>query len=314
MQNNLLKIRSLKNFKKLSKKVVQVKMVKKLIVFSFFKDTLSYIERRLNHLGVPNLKIDGDVPIINRQSVINNFKQSEKAMIFLSSEVGSEGLDMQFCDALVNYDLPWNPMVVEQRIGRIDRIGQQSEVIHIYNLCIENTIEDQIFERLLNRIQIFSQAIGGLEDILSTEESIFATNEGLESIIYGYKLNEEALEKKMREVEIAIENAELTRKEIEENLDDSFLNDQYISDEISQINDQKRFITPGDIKALMILLFQTRLATLRCSLETGTPYIRWSEGDFGLFDFIDQNIPSRKDNAQLYNKYLNLKSSILNRV
>jgi superfamily II DNA or RNA helicase len=295
-----------KALKKIIQKVVQENQ-NKLIIFSFFKDTLRYIEKCLNDINVPNLKIDGDVPIINRQQVINKFKESENAMILLSSEVGSEGLDMQFCDALVNYDLPWNPMVVEQRIGRIDRIGQKSEVIHIYNLCIKDTIEDQIFERLLNRIQIFSQAIGGLEDILSTEESIFATNEGLESIIYGYKLNEEALEKKMREVEIAIENAELTRKEIEENLDDSFLNDQYISDEISQINDQKRFITPGDIKALMILLFQTRLATLRCSLETGTPYIRWSEGDFGLFDFIDQNIPSRKDNAQLYNKYLNFK-------
>lgn len=295
-----------KALKKIINKVV-LENNNKLIVFSFFKDTLRYIEKCLNDIAVPNLKIDGDVPIIDRQQVINKFKESEKAMVLLSSEVGSEGLDMQFCDALVNYDLPWNPMVVEQRIGRIDRIGQKSEVIHIYNLCIKDTIEDQIFERLLNRIQIFNQAIGGLEDILSTEESIFATNEGLESIIYGYKLNKEALEQKMREVEIAIENAELTRKEIEENLDDSFLNDQYISDEISQINNQKRFITPEDMKALIILLFQTRLATLRCNIETDSPYIRWSDGDFGLFDFIDQNIPPRKENPQLYNKYLDFK-------
>lgn len=295
-----------KELQKIIKKVVS-ENGKKLIVFSFFKDTLSYIERRLNHLGVPNLKIDGDVPIINRQSVINNFKQSEKAMVLLSSEVGSEGLDMQFCDALVNYDLPWNPMVVEQRIGRIDRIGQQSEVIHIYNLCIENTVEDQIFERLLNRIQIFSQSIGGLEDILSTEESIFATNEGLENIIYGYKLSREAIEKKIREGEIAIQNAELTRKEIEENLDESFLNDQYISDEINQINTQKRFITPEDIKALLVLLFQTRLSTLRFNIEVDNPYIRWSSGDFELFHFIEQNIPIRKENPQLYSKYLDFK-------
>ncbi len=283
----------------------------KLIIFSFFKDTLRYLEYCLNNLQVPNLKIDGDVPIKNRQEVINRFKESEKGIVLLSSEVGSEGLDMQFCDALVNYDLPWNPMVVEQRIGRIDRIGQKSEIIHIYNLCIQDTIEDQIFERLLNRIQIFNQAIGGLEDILSSEESIFATNEGLESVIYGYKLTAEAKEKKLREVEIAIENAELTRKEIEANLDDSFLNEQYIADEIGQISNQKRYITSDDIKALIILLFQTRLATLRCNLESENAYIRWSDGDYGLFDFIEQNLPPRRENPQLYNKYLEFKKQHL---
>ncbi|HQS24618.1 MAG TPA: hypothetical protein PLJ41_09280, partial [Sediminibacterium sp.] len=96
--------------------------------------------------------------------------------------------------------------------------------------------EDQIFERLLNRIHIFDQSIGGLEDILSSDESIFSTNEGLESIIYGYKLSPDAIEQKMREIEVAIEQAELTRKQIQENLEDSFLNEQYINDEIDSIN------------------------------------------------------------------------------
>ena len=73
----------------------------------------------------------------------------------LSSEVGSEGLDMQFCDVMVNYDLPWNPMVVEQRIGRIDRFGQKSEKVTIYTLIVAGSIQEKIFKRLLERIGIF---------------------------------------------------------------------------------------------------------------------------------------------------------------
>lgn len=283
---------------------------KKLIVFAFFKDTLKYLEKRFQHKGINTLKIDGDIPIYERQTVINNFKNNSLFKILLSSEVGSEGLDMQFCDVLVNYDLPWNPMVVEQRIGRIDRIGQKSSVIHIFNLCISDTIEEQIFERLLDRIQIFKESIGNLEDILSSEGNLFEANEGLEAQIYGRKLSKEALENKIRDIEIALETAELMRKDIEENLDESFLNDQYISDEIATINKQNKYITEDDIKSLIFLLFQTRLATLRCDLESKTPYIRWENGDESLFDFINQNIPTRKENPQLYNNYLKFKNRI----
>ena len=66
----------------------------------------------------------------------------------LSSEIGSEGLDLQFCKTLINYDLPWNPMKVEQRIGRVDRFGQESDYVTIRNFVHENTIDDRIWERL----------------------------------------------------------------------------------------------------------------------------------------------------------------------
>ena len=294
-------------FKKIIDEIV-LKRNKKLIVFSFFKGTLRYLERRLISFGIGILKIDGDIPIDNRQGVIKKFETDTNKNILLSSEVGSEGLDMQFCDALINYDLPWNPMVVEQRIGRIDRIGQKSNIIYIYNLCIANTIEEQIFERLLNRIRIFNETIGSLEDILSSEVNIFEVNEGLETEIYGHKLNKEALERKLKDVEIALENAELIRKDIEINLDESFLNEGYIIDEISTINKQKRFITSEDIKALILLLFQERLATLRCDLNATTPYLRWNEGqNNGLFDFIQQNIPTRKENSQLFLNFIEFK-------
>jgi hypothetical protein len=86
--------------------------------------------------------------------------------VLLSSEVGTEGLDYQFCDALVNYDLPWNPMRIEQRIGRIDRRGQASETVAIKNLVVAGTVDAAIFERCLERIGVFNRALGGSEAIL----------------------------------------------------------------------------------------------------------------------------------------------------
>src|SRR5207248_9837052 len=83
-----------------------------------------------------------------------------------SSEVGCEGLDYEFCDRLVNYDLPWNPMRVEQRIGRIDRFGQRSEKVLIFNFITPGTVEERIFFRCFERLDIFRNAVGDLEEVL----------------------------------------------------------------------------------------------------------------------------------------------------
>ena len=293
---------------------------RKIIIFSFFKGTLKYLENKFLEHGISTLKIDGDIKIDNRQAVINKFESDNNIKILLSSEVGSEGLDMQFCDVMVNYDLPWNPMVVEQRIGRIDRIGQKSEIIYIYNLSIADTIEEQIFERLFDRIKIFNESIGSLEDILSSECNLFEIESKdnseitkLETEIYGYKLSKQGLQDKIRAIETAIKHVELLRKDIEKDLDESFLNDQYITDEISKINTQKRYITSDDIISLLTLLFQTRLAHLRCDFTSSKPYIRFNEGQSGLYDFIEENIPNRRLNPQLYNKYLDFKRRNINK-
>ena len=86
--------------------------------------------------------------------------------MLLSSEVGCEGLDYQFCDTLVNYDLPWNPQRIEQRIGRIDRYGQESDVVAIYNIVTPGTVDFDIYDRCLSRIGVFREALGGSEEIL----------------------------------------------------------------------------------------------------------------------------------------------------
>ena len=142
----------------------------KLLVFSSFRHTLAYLVKRLEQTSIRIGLIHGDVPDSERREIRNRFslpkENSEALDVLLSSEVGCEGLDYQFCDALVNYDLPWNPMRVEQRIGRIDRYGQKSETVVINNLITTGTIDADIYERCLLRIGIFQQAIGGGEEIL----------------------------------------------------------------------------------------------------------------------------------------------------
>lgn len=142
----------------------------KLLVFSTFRHTLSYLVEKLQGESVRIGLIHGDVPEEERRELRNRFsrpKDDPRAIdLLLSSEVGCEGLDYQFCDGIVNYDLPWNPMRVEQRIGRIDRYGQRSETVAIFNFITPGTVDAEIYERCLLRIGVFRQALGGSEEIL----------------------------------------------------------------------------------------------------------------------------------------------------
>lgn len=142
----------------------------KLLVFSSFRHTLAYLVAKLTAQSVRVGLIHGDIPDDERRDLRARFKlpkEDPKVLdVLLCSEVGCEGLDYQFCDGLVNYDLPWNPMRVEQRIGRIDRHGQKSESVVIYNFITPGTVDADIYERCLLRIGVFRQALGGSEEIL----------------------------------------------------------------------------------------------------------------------------------------------------
>lgn len=146
-------------------------MVKnKIIIFSTFRHTLSYLLRKLEETDYRVAVIHGDVPDDERRALRKRFmldKCDKNALdIMLFSEVGCEGLDYQFCDYMVNYDLPWNPMKVEQRIGRIDRNGQESEAVVVVNMITEGTIDQMIYDRCLSRIGVFEDSIGDCEGIL----------------------------------------------------------------------------------------------------------------------------------------------------
>ena len=133
--------------------------------------------------------IHGGTPDEERVELRSRFEKpredSDSLDVLLFSEIGCEGLDYQFCDCIVNYDLPWNPMRVEQRIGRIDRVGQTSESVAIVNLITPGTIDADIYERCLVRIGVFERALGGSEEILGE-----ITRE-IRNIAENYSLSEE---------------------------------------------------------------------------------------------------------------------------
>lgn len=142
----------------------------KLMIFSSFRHTLSYLETKLIDINIRVGLIHGDVKDEDRLFLRNRFekkKEDPNAIdVMLFSEVGCEGLDYQFCDGMINYDLPWNPMRIEQRIGRIDRRGQKSEYVTIYNFTTPETVDADIYVRCLMRIGIFEESIGDCEEIL----------------------------------------------------------------------------------------------------------------------------------------------------
>lgn len=142
----------------------------KALVFSTFRHTLAYLAGYLAQTRLRFGVVHGGVPDDERSELRRRFalpKADDDALdVLLSSEVGCEGLDFQFCDFLINYDLPWNPMRIEQRIGRIDRYGQQSEAIAIVNFITPGTVDADIYDRCLWRIGVFQHAVGGNEEIL----------------------------------------------------------------------------------------------------------------------------------------------------
>ena len=109
---------------------------------------------------------DGAWRQVGRDDAKRRFRDGE-ADVLLCTEAAAEGLNFQFCGALINYDMPWNPMRVEQRIGRIDRLGQQHEIIRIVNLHYEGTIETDVYRALRSRIGLFESVVGRLQPILA---------------------------------------------------------------------------------------------------------------------------------------------------
>lgn len=247
---------------------VCVKNGNKLIVFAIFIKTLKYLKIRLKKAGIETIQIDGSIK--DRYNEIQKFKSDPSIKVLLSSEVGSEGLDMQFCDTLVNYDLPWNPMVVEQRIGRIDRFGQQSPVVHIFNFVVKNSIQEEIYTRLLDRIGIFRNSIGDLEAILDKDLDVNWSNEhrnlreyfsSLEKEFYSKKISKELRELKYEQIQRAVLIEQRNLKEISEGLTDTLTNDVYFKNEIQNIEKNNRYVTEKELANYLGLLFTNHLST-----------------------------------------------------
>ncbi|MCY3924210.1 MAG: helicase-related protein [bacterium] len=146
-----------------------VRQDRKVLVFTFSRATLAYLLKRLaTDRRFRVCELHGGVPQADRPALLQRFRDGHFD-VMLATRVAGEGLDFEFCSAVVNYDLPWNPMEVEQRIGRIDRFGQTEEKIVILNFHTPGTIESDIIARVHQRIGVFEASIGELEPILRSE-------------------------------------------------------------------------------------------------------------------------------------------------
>lgn len=139
----------------------------RVIVFTQFRATQRGITERVRELDTPVHVVNGSHSSTQKDTVVREF-EAEGGVLVTTDSI-SEGRNMQFCNLLVNYDLPWNPMSVEQRIGRIDRIGQDREV-YVFNLALEGTVEELVLEKLYGKIDLFHRTVGDLRDVLSTTE------------------------------------------------------------------------------------------------------------------------------------------------
>jgi SNF2 family DNA or RNA helicase len=135
----------------------------KVIVFTEFRATQQQLARRLQKEGIRVTTFHGGLTAEQKDAAQEEFRKETQVLI--STECGGQGLNLQFCPNVVNYDLPWNPMRVEQRIGRVHRLGQKRRV-RIYNLCARNTIEEHIVRLLDQKIDLFRRVVGNLDLIL----------------------------------------------------------------------------------------------------------------------------------------------------
>lgn len=284
---------------------------KKIVIFALFRKTLKYLQIRFKQRDFGTLMIHGMVE--NRIDILDEFKNNPNAHILLSSEVGSEGLDMQFCNSMVNYDLPWNPMVVEQRIGRIDRFGQKSPTVNIYNVIVADSIQEDIYIRLLDRIGIFRGTIGDMEAILDAplerggNVTIQDVYNKLEKELYTSRLTDEEKRRKIAEIELAIASEKESIKHLEEGLDNALTNDAYFKDEINRIQNNNAYVTEIELRNYLESAIRQELTT--CSLVKVEKDIYELQLPLSnpriLLNFLTQNQPDGEENATMFRQFRN---------
>ena len=142
----------------------------KVLVFTQFRETQALAAMLCEAEGWGVNIFHGQLDPKQKNEAVAQFQRRKGPQVLVSTEAGGEGRNLQFCHWLVNYDLPWNPMRVEQRIGRLDRIGQTNTVM-IGNLYVKESIEQRVLDVLETRIQAFEETVGGLDEILGGAET-----------------------------------------------------------------------------------------------------------------------------------------------
>ena len=165
----------------------------KILIFTEFIETQMYIIESLKNLGYKTAFINGKISL--DEKINQKMRFMDDAQIMVSTDAGGEGINLQFCHVVINYDIPWNPMKIEQRIGRVDRIGQKKDVI-VINFVLNDTIEEYVRMVIESKLQLIKEQFGDdkLNDILSTLDEEFSFDKLYIKYLVGGKRDEDKLQ------------------------------------------------------------------------------------------------------------------------
>ena len=139
---------------------------RKMVIFSEWTTMTFLIARHLSEVGIPFVELSGKVPVKKRQPLIDEFTHNPECKVFLSTDAGGTGLNLQAADCVVNFELPWNPARLNQRIGRVNRIGQKSRCVNVVNLIAKNSIEEKILTGIQLKTDLFKGVFEGKTDMV----------------------------------------------------------------------------------------------------------------------------------------------------
>ena len=272
--------------KKILKDFLKKHPKEKVILFSTFRATLNYLDERLNEDGISTIKLMGGQRE-TKDEIIQRFSQPNGPSVLLSSEVGGEGVDLQFSRVVINYDLPWNPMRLEQRIGRIDRLGQEANRVTIWNLFYADTIDARIYVRLYEKLNLCKTALGDFEAILGEEIR------NLEIDLLSGVLSPKQQERRIDQTAQALENIRLDEQKLEHDSAHLIAYGDYILNQVHAARELHRWISGTDIRRYLFDFL--RLNYPGCELQHIEPKsleykIELSqEAKFDLTEYIREN-------------------------
>jgi superfamily II DNA/RNA helicase len=221
---------------------------RKIIIFSEWIKVHKLIGKMLRENSIGFVELNGKIPVKSRGELIRKFEENDQYKIFLSTETGGSGLNLQVADILINFELPWNPAKKNQRIGRIDRLGQKSNKLTIFNFITKDSIEQQIASGLLVKQSLFDGVLG--KD--ATRDMVDFSNKGRSQFI--------------QQLEAFISRTELTEKQTEEQYLEKVSTEEQVSAEVDRpeeldfSGDAATEISPTEGKAESITT-QTNIAS-----------------------------------------------------
>lgn len=234
----------------------------KVVVFAYYRNTLAYLRRRLRTEGISVAVIHGGIDHDQRWEELDRFRDDQGPRILLSSEVGSEGIDLQFCRVLVNYDLPWNPMRVEQRIGRIDRVGQREKRLFIVNFKVAGTIEERLYDRLHAKLLLVANSLGDLESIIGE------TVQKLTVELMSRELTPREEKDLIDRAKMVIEHQVRDIKRLEESGEGLIALSDYVQKKVSEGRERGRYVQPKELEDYVSDFFEREFQGTQIEFNT----------------------------------------------